>query len=132
MYKVKYFLPLKARVQIFQSFFQSHFHYCSTVWGIAAKSNIESLFRNQKKAMRAIMPGFDDYFYNDGKLPAHTKSSFYEYGLLTIHGIIVKNALNLFMYKVKHFPSSLPQSIRKTVPDNAPTIGSDHDNCSAW
>ena len=93
--------------------------------------------------MRAIMPGFVDYFYIDGKLWAHTKSSFYEYGMLTIHGIIVKNALLfmpqqcpnnalLFMHKVKHFPSLLPQSIRKTVPDNAPTIGLNHDNCSAW
>ena len=36
------------------------------------------------------------------------------------------------MHKVKHFPSSLPPSLRETVPDNAPTIGSDHDNCSAW
>ena len=95
MYKVKYFLPLKARVQIFQSFFQSHFHYCSTVWGIAAKSNIESLFRNQKQAMRAIMPGFVNYFDNDGKLSDYTKSSFYEYGILTLHGIIVNNALYL-------------------------------------
>ena len=131
MYKVKYFLPLKARVQIFQSFVQSHLNYCSIVWGFAAKSNIELLFRNQKKAMRAIVPGYVNYFYNDGKLPAHTKSSFYEYAILTIHGIIVRNTL-LFMHKVKHFPSSLLPSIRETVPDNAPTIGSDHDNCSAW
>ena len=77
------------------------------------------------------MSGFVSYFYNDGKLPAHTKSCFYEYGILRIHGIIVKNAV-LFMYKVKHFLGSLPPSIRETVPDNAPTIGSDHDNCSAW
>ena len=81
--------------------------------------------------MHAIMPGYVNYFYNDGKLPGHTKFSFYEYGILTIHGMMIKSAL-LSMHKVKHFPSSLPQSIRKTVPDNAPTIGSDHDNCSAW
>ena len=76
------------------------------------------------------MSGFVSYFYNDGKLPAHTKSCFYEYGILRIHGIIVKNAL-LFMHKAHNFPSSLLQSIRETVPDNAPTIGSNHDNCSA-
>ena len=131
MYKLKYFLPLKARIQIFQSFVQSHLNYCSIVWGFAAKSNIELLFRNQKKAMRAVMPGFVNYFYKEGKIPAHTKTSFCSYGILTIHGIIIKNAL-LFMHKVNHFPSSLPPSIRETIPKNAPTLDSNHENCSKW
>ena len=81
----------------------------------AAKSNIKLLFRNQKKVMRAVMPGFVNYFYKEGKIPAHTKTSFYSYGILTIFGIIMKNAL-LFMHKVNHFPSSLPPSIRETIP----------------
>ena len=63
--------------------------------------------------MYAIMLGFVSYFRKDGKLPAHTKLSFYEYGILKIYGIIVfKNAI-LFMHKVNHFLSSLPQSICK-------------------
>ena len=83
--------------------------------------------------MLAIMPGFVNYFYKDGKLPAHTDSSFYQYGILTIHGIIVKNAATahtsnqwtnvknalLFMHNSNQYPSSLPQLIRETVPDNA-------------
>ena len=104
---------------------------CSIVWGFAAKSNIELLFRNQKKAMRAVMPGYVNYFYKDGKLPAHTKTSFFNYDILTIHGVIIKNAL-LFMHKIKHFPSSLPLSIRDTIPENVPTIDSNHENCSKW
>ena len=131
MYKLKYFLPLKARIQIFQSFVQSHLNYCSIVWGFAAKSNIELLFRNQKKAMRAVMPGFVNYFYKDGKMPAHTKTSFHEYGILSVHGIITKNAL-IFMHKIRHFPSLLPPSIRETIPHNAPIVGSNHENCSNW
>ena len=41
---------------------QCHLNYCLIIWGFAAKSNIESLFQNQKKAMRAIMPGYVNYF----------------------------------------------------------------------
>ena len=131
IYKLKHVLPLKARIQIFQSMVQSHLNYCSLIWGFAAKSNIELLFRNQKKAMRAVMPGYVNYFYKEGKIPTHTKESFYKYNILTIHGIIIKNAL-IFMHKIKHFPELLPKSIRETIPENAPTLNSAHDNSTAW
>ncbi len=58
MYKIKRHLPIKARLQIYQSFVQSHLNYCSIVWGFAAKSHIESLFSRQKQGIRAVMPGF--------------------------------------------------------------------------
>ena len=44
--------------------------------------NIELLFRNQKKAMRAVMPRYVHYFYKEGKIPTHTKESFYKYNIL--------------------------------------------------
>ena len=89
MHKIKKYLPLKARIQIYHSFVQSYANYCSLVWGFSSKSNIESLFTKQKKAMRAIIPGYINYKYKDGKLPGHTKPKFYEYKILNIHGIIV-------------------------------------------
>ena len=131
MYKLKKRLPLKARIQIFHSFVQSHLNFCSLLWGFSAKSNIELLFRCQKKAMRAIMPGYVSYYYKDGKLPAHTKTSFAEYEIVTVHGIITSNAL-LFMHKVRNFPQLLPLSIRKTIPENAPTFNSDDDSNIDW
>ena len=76
MYKIKSSLPIQARLQIFHSFVQSHNNYCSLVWGFASRSNIESLFVNQKKAMRAVMPGYVNLFYKDGNIPAHTKPAF--------------------------------------------------------
>ena len=36
---------------------------------------------------------------------------------MTIHGIIASNALN-FIYKIRHFPSNLPKSIRITIAEN--------------
>ena len=62
MYKIKNLLPLQARMQIFHSFVQSHISYCSLVWGFSSKSNIESIFACQKKGIRAVMPGYTNYF----------------------------------------------------------------------
>ena len=49
MYNIKSRLPLQTRVQIYQSFAQSHLNYCSLIWENDAKSHIESLF--SKKGM---------------------------------------------------------------------------------
>ena len=132
MYKLKSQLPVKVRIQIYHSFVQSHINYCSLVWGFGAKSNIETLFVAQKKGMRAIIPGFINYKYRkDGTLPGHTKEYFVKYDILTVHSIIVLNTL-LFIHKVRHFPSTLPRSIRLTVAENAPHPGATHDTCIDW
>ena len=101
-------------MQIFQSLIQSHLNYCSIVWGFTAKSNIESLFRIQKKGLRAIVPGFINYKYRNGELPGHTKPYFNEYKILGVHGVIVTNAL-LFIYKIRYIPSLLPISVRLVI-----------------
>ena len=69
MYKIKSFLPVQARLQIFHSFFQSHIIYTSLVWVFSAKSNVESLFVNQKKGMRAVIPCYVNHYYKDGDIP---------------------------------------------------------------
>ena len=114
MYKIRSKVPVNIRLQIFHSFVQSHLNFCSLVWGFTNKSNIDMLFTMQKKAMRAVMPGYVNYFYKDGKLPTGTKKYFTDYRVLTIHGIIASNALN-FMHKAKCFPSLLPLSVKKTI-----------------
>ena len=131
MYKIKKYLPLNARLQIFHSFVQSHANYCSLVWGFSCKHNIELLFRKQKIGMRAVIPGFINYKYKDGKIPGHTKAYFSEYGILTIHNMIVFNALN-FMHKVKNYPSLLPDLVLKTIADDSPIPGSTHESCQSW
>ena len=78
-------LPLKVRIQMYHSYVQSHMNYISLVRGFSTKTNIESLFRAQKKGMRAVIPGFINYRYrSDGTLPGH---------LLSIQKVIVLNAL---------------------------------------
>ena len=84
MFKLKGILPFMARKNIFHSFVQSHINYCALVWGMGPKGNIEPLFSEQKKAMRALMPGYREIYYKDGKNPCHTKSAFTEYNILTL------------------------------------------------
>ena len=83
--------------------------------------------------MRAVMPGYVNYFYKDGKLPTHTKSGFRQHGVLTVHGIITKNVL-IFMHKLNNFPNLLPPSVRETIGANAPIrrVCSDHETCKDW
>ena len=120
MYKIKAFIPLQVRLQIYHSFIQSHLNYCSLVWGFSCKSHIDSLFSQQKKGMRAIMPGYVRYFYKDGTPPTGTKSSFNSLSVLTVHSIIACNAIN-FMNKIHNFPCQLPRSVTRTIPHNVPS-----------
>ena len=133
MYKIKHYLPLKARLNlnIYHSLVQSYINYCSLVWGFTVKSNIETLFSKQKKGIRAVIPGFVNYQYRDGNLPGHTKSFFSKYSILTVHGVIVLNAL-LFIHKVRYFPRSLPMSMTNIIPENIPIPGSTHETCEDW
>ena len=131
MYKLKRFLPLKSRLQIYHSFVQSHIQYCSLVWGFCAKSHIETLFRSQKKAMRAVIPGYINYKYKKGITAGHTKSYFKKINVLTVHGVIVMNAL-LFLHKTRHFPRSLPESINETINKFSPVPGDDPEDYLEW
>ena len=126
-YKIKSQLPLTSRLNLFQAHVQSHLNYCSLIWGFSCKSNIESIFTTQKKAMRAVMPGYVNYFYKNGVAPTHSKHAFSNYAVPTVHNIITKNAL-LFVLKTFKFGSNLPHSIRQLIPENAPTPGSMHDD----
>ena len=107
MYKIKKFLPLAARLQIYHSFVQSHVNYCSLVWGFSIKSNLEALFAKQKMGLRAVIPGYINYKYKDGKTPGHTKSKFTEYKILSIQNLVAMNAL-ILMQKSQNYPSLLP------------------------
>jgi len=124
LYKIKSYIPLEVRIQIYHSFIQSHLNYCSLVWGFTSKTKIECLFRQQKKGIRAVMPGFVNYFYKDGTPPTGTKSFFSNYSILTIHSIILSNSL-IFMNKIFYFPNQLPPPVAKTIHENVPTRNSE-------
>ena len=78
--------------------------------------------------MRAIMPGYVNYKYNrdDGSIHSHTKSSFQKYNILTIHGIIAKNAF-LLMRQVNSHDCSLPHSVYNLFETNGPSFSHSPD-----
>ena len=131
MYKIKKYLPLNARIQIYHSFVQSHINYCSLVWGFSSRSYIETIFSKQKKGLRAVIPGFINYKYRDGNIPGHTKAFFTEHEILTIQNIITLNAL-IFMHKINNYRSLLARSILETIPDNSPNSEDTHESCENW
>ena len=131
MYRLKTSLPLRVRLQLHHSFVQSHLNYCSLVWGFASKSLIDSLFVKQKQGLRTVMPGYVNYFYKNGRLPAHTKNSFKEFGILTIHGIVAFNAM-ILMHRLKYFPDTIPKSVRNLFPNDTPSYGYSNDDYASW
>ena len=128
MFKLKRWLPLGPRLQIFHSFVQSHINYCSLVWGFAAKSHIDSLFSKQKTGMRAIIEGKVFTKYEDGKLPTRTKSFFNKYKILSVHNIIAL----VFIHKLNHFPDMLPESVRDTISQNRPVSRTNEMDAAVW
>lgn len=131
LYKLKHILPLTARMLSFNSLVQSHLNYCSLVWGACARNKIESLFVTQKKAMRSVMSGWVNYFYKEGLCPSHTKSSFSNLNVLTVHNVILKNIM-IFMNKVHNYPHLLPNSVRQTISPDSPSPTSNTDYNSDW
>ena len=101
LYKLKGLVPNKVLRLVYNSLIQSHINYCSNVWGLGAKSTLNSIFVSQKKAIRAVENRFNNCFYNKdtGELPCHTKHIFARNKLLTIYNIVAKNCLAA-MHKV--------------------------------
>ena len=119
LYKLKNSLPLSARLNIFHSFVQSHLNYCSLVWGLGPKACIEPLFAEQKKAIRALMPGNNINYYKDGIYPCHTKPFFTKYHIMTIQSIILKNVHN-FMHKQNELKILLPLPVLNIISPEVP------------
>ena len=101
------------------------------MWGFSTKSNLEALFAKQKMGLRAVIPGYINYKYKDGKTPGHTKSKFTEYKILSIQNLVAMNAL-ILMQKFQNYPSLLPPSIKETISAYSPVDGSNHESCEKW
>ena len=50
-----------------------------------------------RKATRAIIPDFINYWHKDGVIPCHTKSAFYEYKIFTNLNLIALNVLIFYI-----------------------------------
>jgi hypothetical protein len=114
LYRMKGILPQSAMLVLYHSFIQSHLNYCSLIWGMGSKNSLKTLFVGQKKAIRALIPGFVNYYYNKKteEPPQHTKHTFNDHKILTVYSIVLKNIM-LFMCKSTNYPHLIPASISK-------------------
>ena len=76
------------------------------------------------------MPGYVNYWYKDGNLPAHANENFKEYNIFTVQRIIVMNAL-ISIHKVSHFPNMLPPSVCTFTPNTIPKFGDEINDCNS-
>ena len=129
--KFKKILPLSVRKTIYYSLVQSHLNYCSLVWGLGTKANIEQLFSEQKKTVRALIPGFNPNFYYKGKIPSHTKAFFTESNILTVQSVILTNIL-LLMYKYHNLRQCIPQLVANIISPLAPYSDTTQCNDKKW
>ena len=56
--RIRYFLPLQARIAFCNGYILPYLDYCNTIWGNTTKANLDRLLRLQKRAARLI---FDDF-----------------------------------------------------------------------
>ena len=57
--KIKHKLPLKNRIQIYHSIFESHLNYCSSIWGSTFLSNIQPIIILQNSVIKNLFFSFN-------------------------------------------------------------------------
>ena len=112
LFKVKGIVPMKIIRTLYYCFIHSHLNYCSSVWGLGNKHSLEPLFISQKRAIRSLIPGYVNYFYNKKtkQKPHSTKETFTNNEILTVHNQVLLNSLS---------------NLQKIILDNAPVAISD-------
>jgi hypothetical protein len=84
--KVKHFLPFSALKSLYFALFHSHLTYCPIIAGCATKSNIDKVFKLQKKVIRII---------SNANYNAHTAPLFEQHKIMPYHTIITQASLHL-------------------------------------
>ena len=89
LYGARNFLNKKLLKQLYFAFIHSHINYCNIAWASTYKTNLETLKRRQKHALRVI--SHKDKFF-------HSRPLFIEMNILDIYAINILQVLCL-LYK---------------------------------
>ena len=92
MSKLKFYLPSKAMILLYNSFILSLFSYCIITWGNCFSKHINMLFKLQKRAVRLC---------TGSHYLAHTDPIFKRLGLLKVADINITQTA-LFMFRLKN------------------------------
>ena len=53
--RIKQYLSLEHRIQFYKAYIQPHIDYCNVIWGGTCQSNLNRLFRLQKRTVKIIL-----------------------------------------------------------------------------
>ena len=94
-FRARHMFKIETLKKLYFSFIQSHLTFCPSIWGLGSKNSINSIFIAQKKAIRALT--FTNLYVKNKETNeysyGHTKALFNANGLLTIHNLILTQAL---------------------------------------
>ena len=87
-YRIRRFLPLKARIQFYYCFIYPYLSYCVIVWGATFPTHLTNIIVQQKRIIRLI---------GDRSYLEHTTPLFYSYRLLKFEDIF-RYSVSLYMF----------------------------------
>jgi Reverse transcriptase (RNA-dependent DNA polymerase) len=107
----KNFLPKNSLRMLYFATIHAHLTYCPIIFSVSSKTNINSLYIMQKKAVRII----SNVNYRE-----HTAPLFIENNILPLN-LIIKQAMLLLMHSIRYnfCPRSFDDMCTRTNPDNA-------------
>jgi len=97
MYKLRYKLPAKSMLTLYNTLILPHLMYCIIVWGCAGKTILDRLLKLQKRCVRII---------TYSKYMAHTRLLFQKLGIMKIDDIYIVQIL-LLVYKCRFPPCEI-------------------------
>jgi exonuclease III len=95
LHRIKYFVPVSARLSIYFAHINSQLCYLNVIWGSAAKNKISELSRLQNKAVRSV-------FYEEYRNPeVHTHDLYKSHRLMKLDSQS-EFELAALVHKIKH------------------------------
>ena len=100
LYKLKYFLQLKTRIQVYHRFVQ---YYLLLLASMGFLCQITQFLEHNKRGVESCNTGLHTIFrYRDGVTKGHTKPLLNDYDILAVQGVIEENTL-IVMYKIPKY-----------------------------
>ena len=100
VYELKRFLPLKTRVQTYQSFVQSHINYHARQSGVLCKITHRVNLQSTTKGNESCNTGIHTIQIQRWCYCRTNNAILNDYDILTVQGVIVVNTL-IFVHKIR-------------------------------
>lgn len=117
---IKEFLLIEHRVQFYKTYIQPHIDYCSIIWSGTSQTNLNRLYKLQKRACKIIL----DYEYTD------IIKSMDDLKILSIYErIFLRKSKFMFSVNKSKMPSYISEMFHVRPPnENLPTLRSTTSN----